>query len=130
MRRAVLPLLLLPCLLAGQDSRNTQIPNTDSHFTMPVYETREAWEQRRGVLKAQIATALGLDPMPERTPLHARVFDRIVTRDCTIEKVLIETFPGYYLGGNLYRPLNGNGKHPAILNPHGHWMYGRLENQP
>jgi dienelactone hydrolase len=38
--------------------------------------------------------------------------------------------PGYYLGGNLYRPLSGTGKHPAVLNPHGHWTYGRLEDQP
>ena len=69
-------------------------------------------------------------PMPERTPLHAEVFGRVENRDCTIEKVLLETMPGYYLGGNLYRPLHATGKHPAVLNPHGHWTYGRLENEP
>ena len=89
-----------------------------------------AWEKRKAKLRKQITFAVGLDPMPARTPLHPRIFGRIETKDCTIEKVLIETMPGYYLGGNLYRPLHENGRHPAVLNPHGHWAYGRLENQP
>ena len=38
--------------------------------------------------------------------------------------------PGFYLGGNLYRPRNGKAKHPGVLNPQGHWPYGRLENEP
>jgi dienelactone hydrolase len=114
----------------AQDSRVTALPNTDTHFTMPVYKSLQAWEQRKLQLRRQILTAAGLDPMPAKNPLHAQIFGRIKTRDAIIEKVLIETMPGYYLGGNLYRPLNATGKHPAALNPHGHWTYGRLENQP
>lgn len=38
--------------------------------------------------------------------------------------------PGYWLGGNLYRPLGKSGKLPAVATPHGHWAYGRLEHQP
>ena len=68
--------------------------------------------------------------MPPKTPLHAQVFDRVESQNCTIEKVLLETMPGFYLGGNLYRPKNSLGRHPAVLDPHGHWTYGRLENQP
>ena len=132
-------LLLLPLLMQAQsvpptDSRLTSLPNTDTHFSVafdaPAYQTREAWEKRKVQLRRQILTAAGLDPMPARTPLHPQIFGRIKTKDCIIEKVLIETMPGYYLGGNLYRPLDGAGKHPAVLNPHGHWTYGRLENQP
>ncbi|MDQ1471184.1 MAG: hypothetical protein QOJ99_2664 [Bryobacterales bacterium] len=130
-------LMLLPMLAAqvsavvpANDSRLTDLPNTDTHFTMPVYKSREAWEQRKVQLRRQILTSAGLDPMPARNPLHAQIFGRIKTKDAIIEKVLIETMPGYFLGGNLYRPLNATGKHPAVLNPHGHWVYGRLENQP
>jgi dienelactone hydrolase len=46
-----------------------------------------------------------------------------------VEKVLLETYPGFYLGGNLYRPTGKQGPFPAIVSPHGHWAYGRLENQ-
>jgi hypothetical protein len=113
-----------------RDARLSNLPNTDTHFTMPEYKTRAEWERRKLQLRQQILTSAGLDPMPVKDPLHARITGRMKTRDCFIEKVLVETMPGYFLGGNLYRPLSGEGKHPAVLNPHGHWTYGRLENQP
>jgi dienelactone hydrolase len=65
--------------------------------------------------------------MPARTPLHPQVFGRIEREGYTVEKVLLETLPGYYLGGNLYRPRTA-GKHPGIVSPHGHWSGGRLED--
>jgi dienelactone hydrolase len=110
-------------------------PNTDTHFAPPAFTSLDAWEKRKVQLRRQILFAAGLDPMPARTPLHPQFLGRIQTKDCIIEKVLIETMPGYYLGGNLYRPLNSTGENatgklPAVLNPHGHWTYGRLENQP
>lgn len=129
------PLVLLLAILAfGQapavDKRNTDIPFTDTHFQARQYPTLEAWEQRKAELRQQILFAAGLDPMPEKTPLNAEVFGRIEHEDYTIEKVLLETMPGYYLGGNLYRPKGGAGNYPAVAKPHGHWAYGRLENQP
>jgi dienelactone hydrolase len=114
----------------AQDARNTETPHSDTHFAPRTYSTLAQWEKRKAQLRKQILSASGVFPMPERTPLHAQVFGRVENRDCTIEKVLLETMPGYYLGGNLYRPLNAAGKHPAVLNPHGHWPYGRLENEP
>ncbi len=123
-------LLALLASLPQQDSRNTNTPGTDTHFAPPRFTTRQAWEHRKVYLRKQILSAAGLYPIPNRTPLNARIFGRVDNRDCTIEKVLIETMPGYYLGGNLYRPLHETGKHAGILVPHGHWTYGRLENQP
>jgi dienelactone hydrolase len=123
-------LMLLAAQVPATDARLTDIPNTDTHFTLPSYKTLADWEKRKAKLRRQILFAAGLDPMPEKTPLHPEIFGRVTTKDCTIEKVLLETMPGYYLGGNLYRPLRDTGKHPAVLNPHGHWAYGRLENQP
>ena len=67
--------------------------------------------------------------MPARSPLAPEVFGRIENKDYSIEKVLLQTLPGYYLGGNLYRPIGRAGKLPGVLTPHGHWTYGRLENQ-
>ena len=40
-----------------------------------------------------------------------------------------ESLPGFFVTGNLYRPI-GDGPFPAVLSPHGHWTYGRLENTP
>ena len=114
----------------AEDARNTEIPTTTTHLSLPEFTSLKAWEQRRTFLRNQILVSAGLSPMPEKTPLHAQIFGKIEEKNYTIEKVLIETLPGFYLGGNLYRPRNDSAKHPGILNPHGHWPYGRLENQP
>jgi plasmid stability protein/dienelactone hydrolase len=91
--------------------------------------SRREWEHRRAALRRQILFACGLLPMPEKTPLHARVFGRTERDGYTLEKVVLETFPGFYLSGNLYRPAGRNarpGRLPGILNPHGHWAEGRV----
>ena len=110
------------------DSRNTNIPNTDTHFTFPGYDSLEQWQARREHLRRQILFAAGLLPEPERVPLRPEIFGRIEREGYTVEKVFIRTLPGSYLAGNLYRPT-GDGPFPAVLKPHGHWNYGRLENQ-
>jgi len=119
-----------PSQVPAQDTRNTEIINTDTHLVLPQFTSLKVWEERKAFLRRQILVSAGLSPMPERTPLHPQIFGKLEAKDYTIEKVLIETLPGFYLGGNLYRPRNDRVKHPGILNPHGHWPYGRLENQP
>ncbi len=120
---------LLAAQIPSQDSRNTNTPNVDTHVKLPEFKTLQEWEQRKAALRKQILSAAGLYPMPQRGAPHAEVFGRLQRDGYSIEKVLLETMPGYYLGGNLYRPINGAAKHPGILNPHGHWQYGRLENE-
>jgi dienelactone hydrolase len=112
-----------------EDSRNTNTPDTDTHAKLPEFHSLQQWEQRKAQLRKQILSAAGLYPMPKRGVPHAEIFGRLDREGYTIEKVLLETLPGYYLGGNLYRPLNTTAKHPGIVNPHGHWTYGRLENE-
>ncbi len=116
--------------IPAQDSRNTETPNTDTHFVPKSYRTLAEWQARRAALRTQILSAAGLLPAFPKNDLHPQIFGRIENRDCIIEKVLIETLPGYYLAGNLYRPLKpapASG-YPAIISPHGHWNYGRLEH--
>jgi len=127
--------ILALCLAAyaqipAQDSRNTETPNTDTHFVPRTYKTLAEWEARKQALRTQILSAAGLLPMLPKNDLHPQIFGRIESRDYSIEKVLIEPLPGFYLGGNLYRPLKPApaGGFPAIISPHGHWNYGRLEN--
>ncbi len=133
MRTALLSLACLAVTARGQvpeqDARNTVIRDTDTRFEMPAYASREAWLERAAFLKKQILASAGLLPLPEKTPVHAEVFGKIERNGYSIEKVLLETYPGFYLGGNLYRPRGRQGKFPAVVSPHGHWSYGRLENQ-
>ncbi|MBM3892710.1 MAG: hypothetical protein FJ388_26630, partial [Verrucomicrobia bacterium] len=69
----------------------------------------------------------GLWPAPEKCPLNGKIFGRIERDGYSVEKVYFESWPGFYVTGNLYRPLGrGKGPFPAILNPHGHWKEGRI----
>jgi len=116
--------------LPAQDGRNANIIDGNMHFTMPAFSSREAWQARATDLRKQILASAGLLPMPTKTPLHPQVFGKLERDGYSVEKVLLETYPGFYLGGNLYRPLGKTGPFPAVLSPHGHWDYGRLENTP
>ena len=112
----------------SHDARNTDIITVDTHLPLPQFTSLKAWEERKTFLRHQILISAGLSPMPEKTPLHPQIFDKIEGEGYTIEKVMIETLPGFYLGGNLYRPRESQRRHPGILNPQGHWPYGRLQN--
>jgi dienelactone hydrolase len=111
----------------AEDARNTVL-SSRTHYDMPVFATREAWQERAAFLRKQILASAGLLPMPEKRPLNAQVFDKLERQGYSVEKVLLETLPGFYLGGNLYRPLGQQGPFPGVVSPHGHWAYGRLEN--
>jgi dienelactone hydrolase len=113
-----------------QDCRQTELADFRTHFTMPRYATRKQWEARKSQLRQKILSAAGLLPMLPKASLRPKVVRRLEYADYSIETVLLETLPGYYLGGNLYRPLRKKGRLPAVLLPHGHWKKGRLENQP
>ena len=119
--------LSLPAQIAERDSRNTDIRHTDTHYAMRDYD-RAAWEARAAFLRKQILFSAGLLPLPEKTPLKPQVGGKTVHADYSVENVLLETYPGYYLGGNLYRPAGKTGPFPAVVSPHGHWRYGRFEH--
>src|SRR5512133_3797439 len=102
----------------------------DTPREFPTIANRKEWQSRAREIREQVLVSCGLWPMPDKTPLHPRVFGRLEREGYSIEKVAIETCPGFYLGGNLYRPLGqGKGPFPAILNPHGHWSNGRMADQ-
>jgi dienelactone hydrolase len=125
--------LLISCAAGAApatDVRNTEIYGFKSHFRMSEYTSRGQWEARRTALRQQILGSAGLFPMPARTPLRPRIVRRLDYADYSIEVVLLETFPGYFLGGNLYLPMVQKASRPAVLIPHGHWKKGRLEDLP
>lgn len=90
------------------------------------YTDKAAWQKRAAYLREQVLISAGLWPMPEKCPLNAVIHGRIDRDDYTIEKVYFQSYPGFYVTGNLYRPKGKNGPFPAVLSPHGHWNNGRF----
>ena len=99
----------------------------DDRFSPPRYSSLETWKGRAAELRTQILATAGLVPMPDKTPLRPEVFGEVKRADYIVSKVYFESLPGFFVTGNLYRPAS-DGPLPAILSPHGHWTYGRLEN--
>lgn len=86
------------------------------------------WQSRAVLLRAGILRAAQLDPPPERTPLNPILHSRREHAACVVENVILETVPGFFLAGNLYRPLPADDgvKKPVVLIPHGHFPNGRF----
>ncbi len=110
------------------DRRAVEVRTLDTPYRTAAYTDKDAWLARARSLREQVLVSAGLWPLPEKTPLNAQVFGRIERGDYSVEKVYFESYPGFYVTGNLYRPVGKTGPFPGVLSPHGHWTYGRLEN--
>ena len=110
------------------DRRAVEVRTLDTAYTFTPCADKDAWLARARYLREQVLVSAGLWPMPEKHPLNAQVFGRIERSDYSVEKVYFESHPGFYVTGNLYRPVGKPGPFPGVLSPHGHWAYGRLEN--
>ncbi len=127
--RNVLFVVAVLSALAGAHASAQRKPyhGVNDTYAAPQFTSRAAWNIRAAHIRELVLASAGLVPMPERTALNATVFDDLTHADYIVSKVYFESLPGFFVAGNLYRPV-GDGPFPAILSPHGHWPYGRLEN--
>lgn len=117
---------VLPPGVKPSDSRLEALKNLNGYFPFTPQENAEAWAARAASLRRRLLVATGLWPMPTKTPARAVVHGKIDRGEYTVEKVYLESFPGHFVTGNLYRPKNAPGRHPGVLCPHGHWPEGRF----
>ncbi len=110
------------------DARLGKLKDLNGYFPFAPSESPEVWHQRAALVRRQLLVALGLWPMPTKTPANAVVHRLIDRGDYTVECVFLESFPGHFVTGNLYRPKGKAGRLPAILSPHGHWSNGRFHD--
>ncbi len=84
-------------------------------------------DRRKEFVRAKLLEILGGLPAYDG-PLNARRTGQIAGDGYTIEKILFESLPGFYITGNLYRP-NQAGRYPGVLIPVGHTQEGKPETQ-
>ncbi len=85
-----------------------------------LYKDLPAWESRKAELRKCFLEQMGLSPLPKKTPLNPIYTPKRKMDGYTVENVAIETIPGVFLCGSLYRPAKGKGPFPAVLCTHGH----------
>ena len=83
-------------------------------------KTLEDWKGRRPSTRRKLLSALGLDPLPERSPLDPRVTGMVEREKFRVLTMTFKALPGFYLTANLYLPKDGKEKHPGILYVCGH----------
>ena len=76
-------------------------------------------------VKQKIATCFG--PLPEKTPLNAKITGTIERDSYTVEKVIFESRPGFLVTANLYLPKNAKTPRPGVVGSCGHSNNGKAE---
>jgi dienelactone hydrolase len=98
---------------------------------LAAYPTLAIWESRKTELRKCFLEQLRLSPFPKKTPFNPVVTPVRKYEGYTVENIAIETLPGVYLCGSLYKPAKGKGPFPLVLCPYGHFsnpdtnLYGR-----
>ena len=88
---------------------------------LTLYNNAESFEQRKKKLRSCILETLGINPDIKMGHFKTVNGTRRKMDGYSVESIAFESFPGYYITGSLYRPLQSKSKSPAILCPHGHF---------
>ena len=99
------------------DRRAVEIRNLETPCSFHPPASKEEWIVRARYLRQQILMSAGLWPPPDKTPLNPQISGKTERKGYSIEKVYFESYPGFYVTGNLYRPVGKKGPFPGILIP-------------
>jgi dienelactone hydrolase len=92
---------------------------------------RTDWEQQRKTLQKQYLAILGLDPLPEKTPLNATaVGEPLDVGRSIFRRVVFESRPKNYVAAHLYLPKAVQTPAPAIINVPGHGQRDGYHQHP
>lgn len=83
-------------------------------------QTTDDWKQRQQFVREKLSEAIG--PFPEKTPLNAKVVRTVDKGSFTIEHIIFESQPGFYVTSSLFLPsgLKKGDRYPAIIYCSGH----------
>jgi uncharacterized protein len=101
-----------------EDEASSMLKKWTSEWT-----TKADWEARAGVIRQGIINGMLLNQMPKRdTSFNPIIHSSRQMDGYIVENIAIESFPGFYITGNIYRPISQEpfGKSPGILSVHGH----------
>lgn len=85
------------------------------------WNDKTSWESRAKVIRQGILDGMQWNKMPNLQGNFNPIMHSVKAMDgYLVENISIESFPGFYITGNLYRPSAKEEKYAAILSPHGH----------
>lgn len=78
------------------------------------------WQYRAEQIRARIREGMQLETLPAKPVSEPIIHSKKIMDGYTVENVAFESLPGFYVTGNLYRPLRPQKSYAGILCPHGH----------
>jgi len=93
--------------------------------------TLDQWNKRAEQVRAHLREGMELQKIPGGLISTPVIHSKRVIDGYTVENVFFESLPGFYVTGNLYKPLRQQKSYAGILSPHGHWTdpQGRFREQ-
>jgi hypothetical protein len=128
--KLILSLLLASSLLHAQPSNLCQgtyySEEEGRHQLEDVFlrvNTLSDWTSRADLIRKNLATGMELETLPKRTPLNPRYGKKIKLDGYTVQAIIFESLPGFFVTGNLYKPAGRHKENslPVILSTHGHY---------
>jgi len=81
----------------------------------------ESWERRVKIIRKGILDGMQFEKMPKvKGNFNPVIRDKRIMDGYSVENIALESFPGFYITGNLYLPLELKDKNPAVICTHGH----------
>lgn len=127
--------ILATCSLSAQDELCVGSYFTEAQgkafLEAHVPTSLQQWQQRRDQIQQRLREGMQLEVIPAKPKSAPIIHSKKVMNGYTVENVAFESLPGFYVTGNLYRPLTTQASYAGILCPHGHWKNpdGRFHEQ-
>ena len=129
--------IFFTCIMTGGLSQDSMLcmgghwSEDEANLMMKRFEAEwhdlSTWKDRARIIRMGMIKGMRLENMPDiQGEFHPVIRNTRVMDGYIVENIAIESFPGFYITGNLYRPAEKSGKIPAILCPHGHTEDRRL----
>jgi dienelactone hydrolase len=90
------------------------------HEFSSTYKDVQGWEGRADRIRSGIMEGMQLPTTKFDTPLNPIIKNKRAYHGYTVENIAFESLPGFFVTGNLYRPLKKLKSYAVILSPHGH----------
>ncbi len=106
--------------LCPRDFLSPEVGAAVLHAAENAYPTRGDWVAYGEHVKQRITDGAGLTPWPREFEAEPVIHSVREHDGYSVANVALETVPGYWATGNLYRPLGRTGPFPVVLTTHGH----------
>lgn len=94
-----------------------------------LWSDAQSWEKRVQAIRENMFAGMQWDKISKYDgKINFVKHSKKIMNGYSVENIAIESFPGFYVTGNLYRPLRRQKQYAAILSPHGHLKDKRFTN--